>query len=112
MHDVVAETLSAGLFGVPTGIRTVGKFVSQFEAAISSTQLPDQALAELQADVTSVKAQLASPTPKHSLVRECLLPVRHVLEHPARKIAGTIEASAHKYREVSPADRAVIRCAQ
>jgi len=51
--------------------------------------LPAQTLTELQADVSSIKAQLASPKPKHSLIRECLLSVRHVLEHAGAKLAAT-----------------------
>jgi hypothetical protein len=70
-------------------LEAVGKFVAQLEAALAGTQLPEQALAELQADVSSIKAQLVSPKPKHSLIRECLISVRHVLEHAGGKIAGT-----------------------
>lgn len=70
-------------------LEAVGKFISELESAFAGMSLPAQTLAELQADVSSIKAQLASPKPKHSLIRECLVSVRHVLEHAGGKLAAT-----------------------
>jgi hypothetical protein len=66
-------------------LEAVGKFVAELEQVLQGSALP----AALQADVATIRAQLASPKPKPSLIREGLLSVRHVLEHAGGKIAAT-----------------------
>jgi len=51
-------------------------------------KLPAEQLAELQADVASIKAQLAAPKPKHPFIRECLASIRRILENAAGEILG------------------------
>jgi multidrug efflux pump subunit AcrA (membrane-fusion protein) len=70
-------------------LEAVGKFVAELEQVLQGSALPAAQLAELQADIATIRAQLASPKPKPSLIREGLLSVRHVLEHAGGKIAAT-----------------------
>lgn len=69
-------------------LEAVGKFVTQLEGALQGGKLPAEQLAELQADVASIKAQLGSPRPKHPFVRECLASIRRILENAAGEILG------------------------
>lgn len=41
---------------------------------------PFRSIAELQADLAAIKAQLASPKPKQSVMRKCLGSIRRILE--------------------------------
>lgn len=70
-------------------LAAVGKFVAELERTLPGNTLAAEPLAELQADLASLKAQLASPKPKHPMIRECLVSIRHVMEHAGGKLAAT-----------------------
>lgn len=61
-------------------LKAVAALVAQIEQAVKGQQLGKDALAELHADLEAIKAQLASPKPKQSVVRECLGSIRRILE--------------------------------
>jgi hypothetical protein len=70
-------------------LAAVGKLIGEIERALQGNDLPAPQLAELQADLASIKAQLGSPKPKHPLIRECLLSIRHIMEHAGGKLTAT-----------------------
>jgi DNA-binding MarR family transcriptional regulator len=68
--------------GAETGER-IRKFLDEFEAKRSQLQ-PEQTadgLAEVTSDVATVRAQLSSPKPKKTFIRESLASIRAVLEN-------------------------------
>jgi len=69
-------------------LEAVGKFIAQLEGALQGAKLPAEQLAELQADVASIKAQLGSPKRKHQFLRECVASIRRILENAGGEILG------------------------
>jgi hypothetical protein len=69
-------------------LEAVGRFIGQLEGVLQGAKLSAEQLAELQADVASIKAQLASPKPKHPFIRECLGSIRRILENAAGEVLG------------------------
>lgn len=59
----------------------IEKFVQQYEVNADLLELPADAAAELAAEIGTVRAQIASPKPKHEVIRGSLLTARSILEH-------------------------------
>ena len=67
----------------------VAVFVKELREKTSDLKLEGDAKAELESEVRTVEAQLVSPKPKDSILRESLNSIRHVLEG----VAGNLVAS-------------------
>jgi hypothetical protein len=55
--------------------------VEEIRSVLNAAKLSADAKQELRAEVETVEAQLKSPRPKHSIIRETLVSARHILEH-------------------------------
>jgi len=68
----------------------VVKLIAQVEAAVKrASDVPEGAIAELRADMATIKAQLGAPKPKQPIIRECLKSMRSVIE----QAGGSLVAS-------------------
>jgi hypothetical protein len=61
-------------------IKTVEKALAAFESAIQTAELPPPKAAELMADVQTIKAQLAKPSPSGLIIQEAGKSLRNVVE--------------------------------
>jgi hypothetical protein len=59
----------------------VEKVLGEIRALLNAAKLSLEAKEELRADFNTVETQIASPKPKHAIVRESLQSARHILEH-------------------------------
>lgn len=75
----VQQGTTASQIGVETRVK-LETLVSDLRQAFAELDLPDEQRDEVEADLATVEAQLASPNPKPGVVRECLTSVRSVLE--------------------------------
>jgi hypothetical protein len=55
--------------------------VEEIRSVMNATKLTVEAKEELRAEVETVEAQVRSPKPKHTIIRESLQSARHILEH-------------------------------
>ena len=69
-------------------IEAVAELLKEIETLVKR-EAPAELLLELQADITSIKAQLASPRPKHPVIREGLRSLRAVLEGAGGSLAAS-----------------------
>lgn len=74
-------------------LQAVAQLIPTIEAAIAKSKLEAKGIAELRADVQTIRAQLESPKPKHSLIKDCLVSIRDVLKGAAAEAAviGAVE---------------------
>lgn len=70
-------------------LNAVAQLVGQIEQAVKGQQFAKDTLAELRADLDAIKAQLASPKPKQSLIRECLGSIRRILEEAGGNLVAS-----------------------
>jgi hypothetical protein len=70
-------------------LKAVAELVTQIELAVRGEKIESGLLAEIQADVAALKAQLASPKPKQSIIRECLGSLRRVLEEAGGNLVAS-----------------------
>lgn len=66
----------------------VAKLIAQIEKQVMREE-SSALLIELQADIASIKAQLASPKPKHPVIREGLRSLRAVMEQAGGSLAAS-----------------------
>jgi hypothetical protein len=72
-------------------------FVSGLRNTLAQVTLSDSDRDQASADLSTVEAQIGSPKPKHSVVRECMISVRTILENAAGSLiaSGAIAAINH-----------------
>lgn len=66
----------------------IARFMEVVEESMNKLELPTAAVTELRADVETVKAQLASPKPKESIVRTVVTAIRDTIVGAAGNIAA------------------------
>jgi hypothetical protein len=59
----------------------VRQVLEEIKSVQNAAKLTADAKDELKAEVETVEAQVKSPRPKHTIIRESLLSARHILEH-------------------------------
>lgn len=59
----------------------IQQIVEEVKEQITKLTLSKDHAQEITSDIATVQAQLASPKPKHHIIRESLTSVRHILEH-------------------------------
>jgi hypothetical protein len=69
-------------------------FVGNLRTMLAQVTLADADRTQANADLSTVEAQIASPKPKHSVVRECMMSVRTILENAAGSLIATGAISA------------------
>jgi len=65
------------------------KFIEELERRVGEMKLAAQAQQQLEADISTIKAQLAAPTPKRSIIKESLVSLRSILEGAAAAAIAT-----------------------
>jgi hypothetical protein len=65
---------------ITVNVGAVADALTRFEAAIAAAELPSKAMDELLADVNTLKAQLAKPSPSALILREAGNSLRNVTE--------------------------------
>lgn len=58
----------------------IGELITEISEKIEDLQLPAQAISDLNADIESIRGQLKSSRPKPSVISECLISVKGILE--------------------------------
>jgi hypothetical protein len=61
-------------------IETIKKALTTFESAVTSASLPSDTLADVRADVDTIRAQLAKPSPSKVIIQEAGKSLRNVVE--------------------------------
>jgi hypothetical protein len=81
--DVTGSTIQQGSHNTATANyqNDVRQVVEEIRPAMNAAKLTAEAKDELRAEVETVEAQVKSPRPKHSIIRESLLSARRILEH-------------------------------
>lgn len=69
-------------------LEAVAKLIERIDSLVKR-EAPGELLLELQSDLASIKAQLASPKPKHPVIREGLRSLRSVLEQAGGNLAAS-----------------------
>lgn len=59
----------------------VREVIAEIKSVMNAAKLTADAKAELTAEVETTEAQIKSPRPKHTIIRESLLSARRILEH-------------------------------
>ncbi|MCX6539220.1 MAG: hypothetical protein NT151_09870 [Acidobacteria bacterium] len=70
------QTFTMGASDAPA----VQALLSEIRTALSHLDLPGDGRQSVESDVNTIAAQLSNPTPKRSIVADCLQSIRHVLE--------------------------------
>jgi len=65
-------------------------FLASLKESSDQLRLSSQQAAELSADTATIESQVASPSPKSSILRECLQSIRRLLEGAAGSAAGQL----------------------
>ena len=55
--------------------------IDEIRSVLNAQKLTRDAKAELTAEVETAEVQLKSPRPKHTIIKECFVSARHILEH-------------------------------
>jgi hypothetical protein len=71
----------------PAAREAVETLVARIKTEAGHQQWPYEAFSELTADLRTIEAQLASPRPKTSILRECLRALRALLERNGARAA-------------------------
>lgn len=81
--DVNDSTFQQGSHNVAVVVNKadIQRIAEEVKALIATQKFPKEDAEEISADIATAEAQLASPKPKHHIIRESLDSVRHVLEH-------------------------------
>jgi hypothetical protein len=66
------------------------RFMAELRKAIEKASLPADRRSEMAAEADTIDAQLRTPKPRWSFVRECLTSIRNVLENAAGKLLGDL----------------------
>lgn len=72
----------------PEEVGAVTRLLAEIRRAIEGAGLADADSSDLRADLDTIEAQLRSSQPKRSIVRECLVSARAVLEAAAGTVIG------------------------
>jgi hypothetical protein len=64
----------------------VSKFIAELKDQLPNLQLAQDQMEKAEADITAAEAQLNSPKPKHSLIKECLKSHRSILVNASRQL--------------------------
>lgn len=68
------------------GVEEAKKIVEAISSVIEQLGLSNDAGSELHAEIETIKSQIASPKPKQSIIKECLLSTKTILEGAAGNI--------------------------
>lgn len=98
--QMIGSTIQQGTIGSSQalnigseGLEQLRAFIEQLSHSLDELQLPMDLRGELNAEVATVEAQLTSPKPKTSILREGLSSVQRILESGAGSAIGTQLAS-------------------
>ncbi|MEJ2800623.1 hypothetical protein WAE61_01990 [Comamonadaceae bacterium PP-2] len=91
MHHSQLQLHSSGSQSivVERGVEQAGKIVEAISSVMSALKLSEDLTKELQAELETLRVQLASPKPKTSVVKECLLSVKTILEGAAGNVVAS-----------------------
>lgn len=75
------------------------RFLADLREMVNGVTLDEVERSQIDADLTTAEAQVNSPKPKHSVIRECMISVRAVLENAAGSLlaSGAIAAINHYF---------------
>jgi len=81
--DVTGSTIQQGEHNAATVNyqSNVRQVIEEIRSVMNAAKLTADAKDELKAEVETVEAQVKSPRPKHTIIRESLLTARRILEH-------------------------------
>jgi hypothetical protein len=71
-------------------IKALSRFIEQLHGQIDSLKLKPDTKKELNAEIKTVEAQVESPKPKQSVIKESLLSIQRILEAAGGTIAGEL----------------------
>jgi hypothetical protein len=63
-----------------TDFEAIKKFLADLEGQLAILYLDAETQSEVQSDVETIKSQIKSPRPKHTIIKECLSSLRRILE--------------------------------
>lgn len=96
VHSMVNSQIQQGSHGSQQSFSisqndmgAIGDFVRELGARLDTAGLAESLRAEVRAEVSSIEAQLASPKPKQSIIREGLLSIRTILEGAIGNVLAT-----------------------
>jgi predicted RNA-binding protein with RPS1 domain len=72
------------------------KFIEKLQAAIRDIELDSAKKLELESEMTTLQAQMSSPNPKKSIVKESLLSIMSILQGAAGSVVGQLLIEAGK----------------
>ncbi len=61
-------------------IEDIGSFISKLKESIGNIELEEEAKKELNAEISTVEIQTASPKPKNGIIKESIISIRNILE--------------------------------
>jgi hypothetical protein len=80
----------------PPDIEALSKFVDSLDKSIQELMLSAEQEFELRAEVETIKSQLASPKPKTTILSECGISIRSILEKAGGTAVGSLLAKLTK----------------
>lgn len=95
VEQMINSTIQQGTIGSTqsinintNSIESVKSFLKELTDSIGQLNLDTELDSELKADISTLKAQISSPKPKPSIVKECLSSVQRILESAAGSAIG------------------------
>jgi hypothetical protein len=71
-------------------IEAILKFVGELKSQLSEIELDTEAQAEVESDIATIESQSKSPRPKSTIIKECLLSIKSVLEGVAGNVIAAL----------------------
>lgn len=71
-----------------SSVKSVCQFIQELQRALPDFTIEESVTKELQSEIDTAKAQLASPRPKTTILRECLSSIRTILEGAAGNVVA------------------------
>lgn len=71
-------------------IEAIQRFISDLQNKLPELKLTTEAQAEVEAELTTLESQVKSPRPKFTIIKECLLSVRTILEGMAGNVIAAM----------------------
>lgn len=93
--NVVGSPIQSGSPGARQEVATnisipdIRDFISELKKATPELDIPDEQKSELEAEISTLEAQVNSPKPKKQIIRESLHSVRAILEGAGGALAAT-----------------------
>lgn len=88
MVDSQLQQYSSGTQQMGMNTQAIAAFTEAIRAAMEELRLSKESQAELEAEITTIQAQLNSPKPKGGVVRACLTSAKTILEGAMGNVAA------------------------